>query len=148
MVQRLITIDDLDGSEGAEATSFAVEGVRFVIDLTEPNRKALYEALLPFIKKARRPAGSGRMPEALRAMVGDIPAVPGMSTSRGPDVAKVHTKADLRAVRAFAVDYGIKISPGRIPQDVWNCWRSKAPDGHPDFSLLDKSRRPSAKDAP
>lgn len=148
MAQRLITIDDMDGAEGAEPITFSVQGVHFVIDLTEPNLKLLYEALVPFIQKGRkRLTGSARMPEVLRAMVGDVAIIPAASPSkkddRGPDVGKTHTKEDLESVRAFAKKFGIVIGRGRIPQDVWDCWRSARSGGDPDFSLLHQSRHPA-----
>jgi hypothetical protein len=58
MAQRVVVVDDLDGSEGASTVTFAIQGKPYEIDLNEKNLEKLNKALQPFIDKAR-PAGSG-----------------------------------------------------------------------------------------
>jgi Lsr2 len=47
-----VITDDLDGSQGAEPVQFGWDGVTWEIDLSEPNRRKLEEALRPFLEKA------------------------------------------------------------------------------------------------
>lgn len=51
MAQRTITttIDDLDGSEGAEAVMFSFKETVYSVDLTSRNQQELLRALEPFI---------------------------------------------------------------------------------------------------
>ena len=53
MAQKVMLIDDLDGSEGAETIRYSVDGKDYEIDLSEKNAKRLRDALTEFIEKAR-----------------------------------------------------------------------------------------------
>lgn len=57
-----IVLDDIDGTPGAETHTVSVDGYTVTIDLAEPNRKALYEALRPFLDAGQRVPGSRREP--------------------------------------------------------------------------------------
>jgi hypothetical protein len=50
-------VDDIDGSEGAETVSFALEGVAYEIDLAEGNAQKLRDALATYIAHGRRVGG-------------------------------------------------------------------------------------------
>lgn len=50
----VITMDDLDGTEGATPVAFALDGTSLVIDLKAEHEAALRDALAPFIERARR----------------------------------------------------------------------------------------------
>jgi Lsr2 len=52
MARTVMITDDLDGSTNAEEVRFTWDGVEWVIDLAEANRKKLEEALKPFLDKA------------------------------------------------------------------------------------------------
>jgi Lsr2 len=52
VAREVVYTDDLDGTHGAEPVQFAWDGVTWEIDLAEPNRKKLEEALQPFLDKA------------------------------------------------------------------------------------------------
>jgi hypothetical protein len=54
MAQRLILIDDLDESEGAETITYTVNGQDYEIDLSEENAQRFYDVLGPYIEKSRR----------------------------------------------------------------------------------------------
>jgi hypothetical protein len=55
MAVRRILVDDLDDSTANVSTvPFALDGVDYKIDLSEPNRRRLDEALAPFTAAARR----------------------------------------------------------------------------------------------
>jgi hypothetical protein len=83
----LLITDDLDGSPGAEALSFGLDGVSYEIDLAPPNKARLADAVAPYVAAGRR---IGRR---------DRPA--------GRPVA---ARVDRAAVRAWARDAGLAVS--------------------------------------
>ncbi len=90
--------DDIDGSAGAETVVFALDGKTYEIDLSEENAAALRESFAQWIGAGRRVSAQGS-PEARPR-----------SARRGQDTA---------AIRAWAVDQGIKVSNrGRISADL------------------------------
>lgn len=50
-------VDDIDGSEGAESVSFALEGVSYEIDLSAANAQKLRDALATYIAHGRKVGG-------------------------------------------------------------------------------------------
>ncbi len=95
----LVITDDLDGSPGAETVTFGLDGVSYEIDLAQPNRARLSEALAPFITAGRRVSRGGR---------------------RGAGPAG-RARVDRAAVRAWAREAGLTVSErGRISADVIN----------------------------
>ncbi len=57
MASKTITIDDLDGSEGAKTVYFAYNNVSFEIDLSDKNIEKLEKLLTPYISAARQQEG-------------------------------------------------------------------------------------------
>lgn len=53
----ILTIDDIDGVEGATTIEFSLDGFDYAIDLRPENEKALRDALAPFVGAARRTGG-------------------------------------------------------------------------------------------
>jgi len=53
MATRIVRIDDLDGSDGAEVFTFSLDNVRFEIDLCARNRARFLGAIRPFAERAR-----------------------------------------------------------------------------------------------
>jgi Lsr2 len=51
MAQRLVLIDDLDESEGAETITYTVNGQDYEIDLSEENAQRFYDVLGPTLRK-------------------------------------------------------------------------------------------------
>ena len=93
----VIISDDLDGSDGAEAVSFGLDGVTYEIDLGTQNRSKLEKAFAPFIAAGRRPSRQYRR----------------RGTGRSSD------SADRSAVRAWAREAGLQVSErGRISAEV------------------------------
>ena len=91
----LVITDDLDGSPGAEAVSFGLDGVSYEIDLAPPNKARLADAVAPY-------AGAGRR-------------ISRRSRPAGRPVARV----DRAMVRAWARDAGLAVSArGRISAEV------------------------------
>lgn len=64
MTTKILTIDDLDGTENAITIRFALEDTRYEVDLVKANREKLQQALAPFIEVAREivrgPAANGQ----------------------------------------------------------------------------------------
>jgi hypothetical protein len=94
----IVITDDLDGTEGADTVRFALDGVNYEIDLSEPNRARLEGDLAPFIGAARKPTREARRRGA----------------GRGASVS-----VDRAAVRAWAREAGLTISErGRISTEI------------------------------
>jgi len=59
--QRLVTtVDDLDGTEGAQRVVFSVDEESYEIDLSGANADKLRAALSPYMQAGRRLSRSGR----------------------------------------------------------------------------------------
>jgi type I restriction enzyme M protein len=56
---RVALTDDIDGTEGAETVTFALDGQTWEIDLGKENRDKLTQDLAPFVAAARRATASG-----------------------------------------------------------------------------------------
>jgi hypothetical protein len=54
MAQKVMLIDDLDGSDGAETIRYTIDGQEYEIDLSEENAKRFRDALREFIEKSRQ----------------------------------------------------------------------------------------------
>src|SRR3954465_9124702 len=54
---QVILVDDVDGGEATETVSFALDGVSYEIDVSEPNATKLRDALAPGVGHARRLGG-------------------------------------------------------------------------------------------
>ena len=103
-MQKTVTIDDIDESEGAETRDFSLEGVDYEIDLVETNMEELRKALAPFIESARKVHRSGRRAHKPTPRVTHVPA------------SGVHNN---EAIREWARKRNMKVSDrGRIPREV------------------------------
>lgn len=87
-------VDDIDGSDGAETRTYALDGATYEIDLTDKNYAKLKKALEPFLDKSRKASGPRRV-----------------KTATG--------KSDASEIRAWAQSNGHAVPDrGRIPKDV------------------------------
>ncbi len=92
----LVITDDLDGSPGAEAVSFGLDGVSYEIDLAPPNKARLADAVVPYVAAGRRVSRRARL--------------------AGRPVA---ARVDRAAVRAWAREAGLAVSArGRISAQI------------------------------
>lgn len=99
MARKVITsyVDDLDGSEADGTVTFALDGSSYEVDLSGKNRKALEEALEPYISAGRKVSGSTRRTST--------------SSKAG--------RTDLQAIREWAKENGHAVSErGRISASV------------------------------
>ncbi|MFD0688562.1 histone-like nucleoid-structuring protein Lsr2 [Actinomadura fibrosa] len=118
MAEKVIRVDDIDGSEGDDVAKrdFEVLGRTFTIDLSDDNYKRLNEmldALAPYIDNAAevKPAGKGRK-------------------SARPARIKGYTNGD---VREWALREGVEVSErGKISDEVYAAFIEAHPDAKPD----------------
>lgn len=90
-------VDDIDGQSEADTTvAFEWQGQRYEIDLTQQNADEFSEAIAPYLSASRRIGRAG-------------------STGRRSSAPKTSGDIDPKAVRAWAKDQGLEVSPrGRI----------------------------------
>lgn len=95
MAQKVVMVDDLEGTEGARTIRFGVDGNQYEIDLNEKNQARLNKALEKFLSVAR-----------------PVHRVQKTQRKAGPS----YRPAD---VRAWAAENGVEVSDrGRVPQEV------------------------------
>jgi hypothetical protein len=107
MAQQVITqlIDDLDGGEATQTVSFGLDGVEYVIDLSEDNAERLRKDFDEFIQAARR---VGRAKTSTR--------------SGGRKLAS-RSKEQLAEIRRWAQAEGYPVAVrGRIKQEIVEAW--------------------------
>jgi hypothetical protein len=105
MARHFVLVDDLDGSEGAETITYAVNGQDYEIDLSEDNAEKFHDALEPYIKKSRE---LRRQADTARRGRGD-----GRRRSSGS------SRDDLPQIREWAQANGYDVSArGRIKKEV------------------------------
>ena len=106
----VLIVDDLDGSEGAESLSFALDGASYEIDLSEKNAGKLRDALATYVASARRVDGGRRGP-------GRPKAVKAVKASRGSRTAP--DREQTAAIREWARANGYEVSErGRLSAAV------------------------------
>lgn len=101
MAQRtkIILIDDIDGSEGAETVSFSLDGVNYEMELSEANAGKLRAEMGEWIKHARRV--SGRLSRG----------------RRGTSVSRIASNS--ATVREWARANGYTVNErGRLPKEI------------------------------
>ncbi|MQY08695.1 histone-like nucleoid-structuring protein Lsr2 [Actinomadura macrotermitis] len=117
MAEKVIRVDDIDGSEGGDVSKrdFEVLGRVFTIDLSDDNHKRLIEALevlATFVDKAVevKPAGKGRK-------------------AASPAKVKGYSNND---VREWANSNGVEVSErGKIADEVYAAFIEAHPDAKP-----------------
>jgi hypothetical protein len=98
----LLITDDLDGSPGAEAVSFGLDGASYEIDLAPPNKARLADAVAPYVAAGRQ-----------------------ISRRARPAGRPVAARVDRAAVRAWARDAGLAVSArGRISAEVMSQYQA------------------------
>ncbi len=87
-------IDDLDGSEAVETTSFTLDDVEYSIDLNTDHAIELRASLSRYIDAGRKTGGTKRQSRAARTV-------------------------DTKAIRQWALDNGFQVNTrGRIQADI------------------------------
>ncbi|MBE1535424.1 histone-like nucleoid-structuring protein Lsr2 [Actinomadura algeriensis] len=117
MAEKVIRVDDMDGSEGSDVDKrdFEVLGRTFTIDLSDDNYKRLNElldGLAPFIENAAEVKAAGKGRKSRTAKI------------------KGYTNAD---VRSWALREGVEVSErGKISDEVYAAFIEAHPDAKPD----------------
>src|SRR4051812_1748789 len=93
MAQKVMLIDDLDGSEGAETIRYSVDGQDYEIDLSEKNAERFRSVLREFMDKSREveqppvltlaPTQSSRRQSSGGSRRDDIPQIRAWAESQG-----------------------------------------------------------------
>src|SRR5690348_15291381 len=110
MAQRVVLIDDLDGSEGDQTVTYTLDGQEYEIDLSEKNAQKLRDALAPFIEKSRPVERQPLIPTPTRGS-----GTRRRSSSGGSSGAR----QDLGEIRAWATANGHKVAErGRIKKEI------------------------------
>jgi hypothetical protein len=103
-------VDDTDGSAAHETVVFALDGVRYEIDLSDTNARRLREAVADFAAHGRR---AGRA---------------GVAVGRrgGAAVPRANSRRQNQAIREWAKGKGLQLADrGRIPQEIVNRFDSE-----------------------
>jgi hypothetical protein len=103
MAQKMLLIDDIDGSDADSTVTIALNGVAFEVDLSEKNIDKLNDLLAPYFEAGRQVSGRR-----------------GPATSSAPAKStRSRSAVDNGAIRAWAKEQGIEVSErGRISNDV------------------------------
>lgn len=108
MVQKtqVVLIDDIDGSEGDETVTFALDGVSYEIDLSAAHAAELRESLSQWIGHGRRTAAK--------------------ATSRSTGARRGRTdREQLQKIREWARENGHTVNDrGRIPGRVLEAYEA------------------------
>jgi hypothetical protein len=103
--------DDIDGSDADTTIAYTFDGQSYEIDLSEKNADEFREALAPYVAASRK-VGRASSSSPRRST---------SSRSSAPAAADV----DPRAVRAWAQENGVEVSPrGRISAKVIEQYRA------------------------
>ena len=106
MAQKIVLIDDLDGSEASTTLTYALDGQDYEIDLSEKNAEKFRTTLAPFIEKSRSAERRSAPQTAARRRT--------KRRSDGPS-----GRDDLPLIRAWAESKGLGVSSrGRIKKEI------------------------------
>ena len=106
MAQKIVLLDDLDGSEAAESLTFALDGASYAVDLNQENAQELRDMLAPYIKVARPVRQANGSPKYTKKPVNSKRKV-------------AHSGPTDSEVRAWARKRKISVNPtGRVPNRI------------------------------
>src|SRR5512135_2034851 len=104
MAQKVVLIDDLDGSEGVETIRYTVDGQEYEIDLSEKNSTEFRTVLRTYMDKSRKVEAP---PAAIVGRRGGRRSTPAGS------------RTDSAQIREWATARGIEVNPrGRIKKEI------------------------------
>ncbi len=102
-------VDDIDGSDADTTISYTWQGQAYEIDLNDKNVEEFQEALSPYLSASRK-VGKGSSSG---------------STGRRSTPAKASGEIDPKAVRKWAAENNVEVSPrGRINAKVLEQYRA------------------------
>ncbi|MGC5628244.1 histone-like nucleoid-structuring protein Lsr2 [Georgenia sp. Z1344] len=109
MVRQTITklIDDIDGTPADSTVTFALDGERFEIDLSDANAAKLRESFAPWVAGARPVRGGGARRSG------------GAARSGAPRRSRSQSASEAQAIREWARENDIEVSDrGRIKAEI------------------------------
>lgn len=140
MAQRLVIIDDINGSTSEEDASiraclFSYESVEFRLDLGDESRKVFIAAIAEFVEKAQRTRKSVKIPDELRphlgSLPGSVPSPPLMPSERRKPVVgeggKKHDPEEVRKLKVWLDRMGVEYPTARLPDDMWAAYHANDP---------------------
>lgn len=96
MAQKIILVDDLDGSDAVETIKFGLDSVNYSVDLNTEHAAELRMSLSRFIDVAQKESGTKRQMKTLTS-----------------------NQVDTKAVRLWAAENGFNVNTrGRIQSDI------------------------------
>jgi hypothetical protein len=118
VAKRVVLVDDLDGSEGAETVKFGLDGKQYEIDLSTDHAASLRNLLATYIARAREVEEEDEAPRPLFSRPVPVPSQPRQGYAPiDRDQAAV--------IRSWARDNGHDVSDrGRIPARVVELYNS------------------------
>lgn len=123
--------DDIDGTEGATPTTFALDGVQYEIDLSEKNAAKLAEALAVFVEHARK-VKTGKL-TVVRS--GNQPRQGRFAESAGNGASLAQRRELNGLIRSWANGHveGAVSERGRIPAEVVSAYDANDPTMIPGY---------------
>lgn len=110
-------IDDLTGEAADESVRFSLDGIEYVIDLTEANAAELRDRLAAFVENARR-----------------VKAVKGVRAEKRKGLGREQNQA----IREWARAQGEKVNErGRIPAELVVRFQDAHQSTEPELELID-----------
>lgn len=111
MAEKLVVIDDLDGTEGATTRTFSIDGEDYQIDLTDANHKKMIKAFEKYTQFGRKVSRAPR--RAVR------------SPARAP-----HGGVDNDTLREWARKKGMTVSSrGRVRKEIVDAFNKDQKSG-------------------
>lgn len=108
MAQRVMLIDDLDGSEGAETIRYSVGEDEYEIDLSEKNAKKFRDTLQQYMQASRRVEAAPPPPVSIASA----------TRRRRSDIGS-GGRSDLAEIRKWAHEQGMQVAErGRIKKEI------------------------------
>ena len=115
MAKKTLIVDDLTGESGARTRRFALDGVEYEIDLTDPNYAELRAALKPYLRAARSARAEGSSPGRVTR-----PRATARRTS-----SRSKSPSDSAAERAWARSQGLSVTErGRVTAELRAAWEA------------------------
>jgi hypothetical protein len=104
MAQRIVLVDDLDGSEGAETISYGFDGQNYEIDLSAGNAEKFRSQMQQYIDASRTVSR---------------PSVTNLASVRSSRRGSGGSRDDIAQIRAWAESQGMEVNArGRIKKEI------------------------------
>lgn len=121
MAVKQVRVDDLTGTEGAEAVTFSLDGKDYEIDLGKRNAAKLRKIVGEYIPHARKVTGPYTRVVGTRT---------GHKVTTGYSRAKAERTASNALIRAWGAEHGWPVTyRGRVPDDLRQAYAAREDQG-------------------